>query len=424
MSDCIGTIGMTEANVESVSEGASKAQYAFLGVLGAAIISAAVSFFVSKNTTEVEMLKIQSAEHATKAEQFKNLVKEISSGGSGSEYALIALWKIYPNDHRLILVTALQNPTKKSLNTLRAIVPRGGFDEYSDSIESLMYYADPEERVKYAEQFIDVTPESVLRVYLDLLQSTTLNDAFEHGVVSGELVRLLADKIAIQSLFDEMLQEIDINRNNSVFMASASLSLVKVGYARAWRRYMENVLDSQEVIAGLVLSSDQYKYEFSSILKSEKLDQLLPLQNASLEFIRDVCTKADVDSRSHCIAGAEFYSALNDGTSTGNDKKFVTLVENHVMNNENYTHSSLLEILSEYDPKIAKKAFYYLIGCGAKPELAYRISVDLLVGKDIGISNFDEESSESNIQTRALGLLRTTVGLGDENDTCSRVLEL
>ena len=59
MSDCIGTIGMTEANVESVSEGASKAQYAFLGVLGAAIISAAVSFFVSKNTTEVEMLKIQ-----------------------------------------------------------------------------------------------------------------------------------------------------------------------------------------------------------------------------------------------------------------------------------------------------------------------------------------------------------------------------
>lgn len=185
------------------SEFASKRQVALIGAIGSivvALVAGMVSYFVSSATVEVELRRAEMQDSLARAEFFRELVGEVEAG---SKYALLALWKIYPEDKQLIVITALQEPNEQTLNTLRDLGLADELKDYEDTIKSLMRNADIEDRIGYRKAFLDLSPGSVLDVAVEaVINSENSTDHFNPAV--NELVSVLGYK---RGLFEKRLLE-------------------------------------------------------------------------------------------------------------------------------------------------------------------------------------------------------------------------
>ena len=139
-----------------------------LGVILAAGVSAAVSFFVSDNTVKLELERLRTEESLEKARIFQELVNTASKAEDPT-YALLALWKVYPDDEKLIVTTALMNPTPQTIGTLHALGIAEQLQEYEATIKALMVNAERELRQDFYSSYMDISPQAVFEVMYETM---------------------------------------------------------------------------------------------------------------------------------------------------------------------------------------------------------------------------------------------------------------
>lgn len=144
------------------------------GVIFTAILSAVVSFFVSNQTLVVEVEKIRSQESLERAKIFQNLV-QISKSSDDPTLALLALWKVYPDDKELIVTTALLNPTPQTVGALHALGVGDELHKYDRLISSVMLNASYDKVREFSELYADFSPETVLRINLQSIDRARQN---------------------------------------------------------------------------------------------------------------------------------------------------------------------------------------------------------------------------------------------------------
>lgn len=144
----------------------SVARMAAFGTIMAAGVSAAVSYFVSNKTIQLEQKRISVEESLERAKIFRELVDAVRTSDDPT-YALLALWKVYPQDERLIVTTALMNPTPNTVSTLHAFGIAERLDEYNETIRNMMINAPRDRRKEFSITYRDISPETVLAVNVE-----------------------------------------------------------------------------------------------------------------------------------------------------------------------------------------------------------------------------------------------------------------
>lgn len=111
----------------------------------AGLVAAGVSYYVAT-------LQLSSEENIKKQEMFHELITSLGNKDS-DHYSLLALWKIYPKDHRLIVITALQDPNPDKIRLLSQIGFGDQLKPYEQDILKIYADATVEERQHLGQLF-------------------------------------------------------------------------------------------------------------------------------------------------------------------------------------------------------------------------------------------------------------------------------
>lgn len=171
---------------EKVSKRPSAPWIALLSTIGAAAISAAVSFFVAT-------AKLNSEDSVSRAKLFNELIEQFQKEG-GDRYALLSLWKIYPEDRRLVLITALQDPTPETIKLLTQLGYKEELENFQEDIKKIYETSSGENRRAISSLFQVLSPIEQADIALNRIQSSEVSDTdTEEYIEFYELLRASPD---------------------------------------------------------------------------------------------------------------------------------------------------------------------------------------------------------------------------------------
>lgn len=170
-------------NKSKPSSGTANSVYiTVIGGILTAVISAGVSYLVASE-------KLKSDASIRRATLFKELISSLQADPS-DPYPLLSLWKIYPDDHRLIVITALQEPTPQTIKLLTQLGYNDELTSFQDDIRRIYESAQGESRETISILFQALDSLEQIDIVLD--QLAELDDIpADHPLVS-ELETLIA----------------------------------------------------------------------------------------------------------------------------------------------------------------------------------------------------------------------------------------
>lgn len=345
---------------------ASKQTIAIIATAGtilAAAVSGTVSYLVSTAS-------LKSEDTRARADMFKQLVEQVQIA-ENPNYALLALWKIYPNDKKLIVITALQKPTVQSLTTLRALGYEEELRKYNETIKSIMVNATPEQRKDYSRLFLEVSAESVLDISLEAaIKLGNEIDEINRGPaleITGYLQRK-PDLIPV--LEKRIASDKRINRNDQLRVALA-LAL----YAAEARGTMNVILDEagSSIQNFSRLSTQLTTREMIRTLTVSDREKLWHVAVANLEKVL-----RDNQKEHYFLAGVDVIEELRNNVVLSREQeaqivdiysKFYALLAKRGI------YSKLvLRRLSKINPEISQKLYLATLACqdGQDVELFFK----------------------------------------------------
>lgn len=149
---------------EKQNEAYSKLRVAFISGVTAIVVSLVSSvgaFWVASDRLALD-------DTVSKAKLFSDLIARIGEAESAN-YALLALWKIYPEDRKLIVITALQNPSPAVISTLRAIGLDEELTEFKDTIKAIYQISPANNQSRIRDLFLSLDAKGVLELSLEQL---------------------------------------------------------------------------------------------------------------------------------------------------------------------------------------------------------------------------------------------------------------
>jgi len=179
-----------------VSKKLSASWIALISTLGAATISAAVSFFVAT-------AKLNSEDTVNRAKLFSELIEDFQDDG-GDRYALLSLWKIYPEDRRLVLITALQNPTPETIKLLTQLGYKEELETFQEDIKKIYETSSGENRRAISALFQVLSPIEQADIALSRVQSVEVSDTDTEEYV--EFYELLQASSNVRDYIENQVQ--------------------------------------------------------------------------------------------------------------------------------------------------------------------------------------------------------------------------
>ena len=170
------------------------------GMLIVAAISGLISVSVSLVTFWSVKQQLLVEDSLERAKIFQNLVETVRTSNDPT-YALLALWKVFPEDEKLIVMTAMMNPTPQSVSTLHAIGLTDRLDSHNKNIFEMMIHAPRELRQEYSNAYRNISPQTVLNVLVETAIRSRggereMSDLKNLLDFNPDMLTILLDKIA------------------------------------------------------------------------------------------------------------------------------------------------------------------------------------------------------------------------------------
>lgn len=160
-----------------------------VGAIVVAVISGAVSWIVAGQT-------LAQQDIVQRATLFKELINEVNDENGGG-YATLALWKLYPEDRRLVIISALQSDKPQPIAVLMLLGLEDELDDYESTIRNAINNTPVEKRKELLKLYSQINPESLLDLNVESILAEKAH-LFVQTSQFDELVELLSGSVELQ----------------------------------------------------------------------------------------------------------------------------------------------------------------------------------------------------------------------------------
>lgn len=324
---------------------------AALSTVLAACISAAVSFFVTT-------AKIDSEDSINRARLFKDLISAFQTDGN-ERYALLSLWKIYPEDRRIVLITALQNPTPETIRLLTQLGYKDELASFQEDIKKVYDAAEGDDKRLISGLFQALEPIEQVEIVLESILSQEVSSADQDEY--REFARLMSDSIEVREHVVQKLPTIDsvehrIQISYAIYQAGDSApfndTLAQLKQQMEWFPSLANFFGSRNPL-------DIGENERSSILS-------LAAEHAEYTIQND---NSRVDLRYSLGVSESFFPNMLENET--NNKNLLKIVKIIIRNSNNLIvqRDLALKLLSQSgSAEVANKEYFNIIYCSDDEE--------------------------------------------------------
>ena len=200
-----------------------------IATLGATLMTSLFGFVVDTQ-------KQESVDSIKRAEMFTQLLGSIKDNPE-DPYPLLSLWKIYPNDRRLIVITALQEPTEKTSRLLLQIFDDNDLAAHTKEIRDIYMDATDETRKHIGALYRALDPDGQIDVLLDQIAALPKVTGDEN--ILTELRPLIADSAAAKEQVATRVQNTPPDRMDVKIVLA--LILVDMGNADPMRDILQEI---------------------------------------------------------------------------------------------------------------------------------------------------------------------------------------
>lgn len=232
------------------------AKIAAIATIVASVCAAAVSYVVSNREIELAAESAYTDNVVKKATLFSSLMEKASLDGNVG-YSILALWKLYEDDRRLVIITALQSENPQAIAVLELLQLENQLTPYADTVEGVLHKAEGERKEVLRNLYAKINPNGVVDERIDAILAET-KDEFYLSPDFEELVALCRENPAmvayLEKVYDSDARISDSLLNRFTF----SLALYQTGNTERLLKLVEEYeanLDNFGQLASL-LSSD------------------------------------------------------------------------------------------------------------------------------------------------------------------------
>ena len=369
-----------------------------VGVLVTAVFSGCISYVVSLNTVRLEEKRIASLESLEKARIFQELVKSAEEQEDPT-YAILALWKVYPDDEELIVATALLNPSLLTVGTLHALGFAEKLKDHEASIKAIMVNAPREKREEFTSVYLEISPRAVLEVNYESFMR-------RDGAVNTrtDLNNLLARKPELATDLMDLISK-DARLNGRIALRTR-LALLLYEHSPT---LMQTMLSEAEADADGEMFYYMAKEMRSSINKIvQEHERIFPLIVHSMEKV-----EANAYPSYHLGALLPLYDTLARLVEPGNDiaERFRDLAAQTYRTEarDGRANIQLLSTLARHaaDPAVPKRLFLMSLACLSEQD-SFRVKTGLPdeIFDELKLADWSLETEHSIARRDAMQFLK------------------
>ena len=328
------------------------------GTIATAAVSAGVSWFVSERTLELDHWRAQAEDSIQRAELFTDLMQHVTTDGKAG-YAILALWKLYQDDRKLVVISALQSEDPQALTVLHQLGLERELKGYEQTIRNVIDRVGDQRRKELLQLYSEIDPSGIvdLSVHRVLEESSA---ALAQSKAFDELVDLLRDRPDLRGRVAQLMSS-DRRLQASVRGRFAlALALYVAGETETFDRMIvesEGDIDLFAKLAPLIKAGGQkVRYE---VRDQEKLLRL------SVQLMRA--------SSGGAKKKAQFYGALevfrdafpHAGVTSSERPAIVQMFEDHyrVIPEDRLARERILNTVWQLDQEAARRLYHSAVVC-------------------------------------------------------------
>lgn len=368
----------------------------------AGLISAIVSWTVSQHTLEREEWRDRAENTVQRAALFKELIDEVSAGRNTS-YAILALWKLYEDDRRLVVITALQSDDPKAIEVLRLLGLQQELVGFQNTFINVIDNAGPERRSELLLLLSDIYPNQRVDLSIESIINERSTD-FARSISFRDLAALLRQRPEFRERVAERMAKDDRISSSVSYRFTVALALYAAGETDPFDFLIEESASDMALLAQvaplLVKGSQVVNYNSDDQIRQMRLSVELmrhsaEIQNGNTSFynglrvFRSVLPRADMASEERSNILDFFESYFRDNPSS------------------RITRERILDVVADLDKERAIQLYYSAISCeeSAASELFFHASnaIDIIFDGD-GPTDFETGRQEGLERLQQMGL--------------------